>query len=85
MKIGKANITFDECNFERNKYIEKSIKLEKENKKLIRTLKNILKDEELSLHWWKNLMRGFDGDIAMRQHHTKQIRRIKNTLTNKGV
>lgn len=80
MRIGKGNITFDECNFERNKYIAKCSKLEKENKKLIRTLKNILKDEELSLNWWKTCMRDFDGDISCIDYHKKNIRRIKNTL-----
>ena len=47
---------------------------------LLRTLKNILKDEEAALHWWKNMMYDYDGDNAMRDHHTKNIRRIKNVL-----
>jgi len=47
---------------------------------LLRTLKNILRDEEAALHWWKNSMYDFDGEHAMREHHTKNIRRIKNVL-----
>jgi hypothetical protein len=80
-------ISFDECNFERNKFIEKSRKLEKENKELlnqVKKLKRVLNRlricEEASKEWWNSDMKGYDGDIAMREHHTKNIRRIKNVL-----
>ena len=80
-------ITFNECNFERNKFIKKSRKLEKENKELLKQVKKLKKvfnrlldSEEQSKKWWKTDMRGFDGDITMREHHSKNIRRIKNAL-----
>lgn len=80
-------ISFQECNFERNKFIEKSRKLEKENKELLKQVKKLKKvlnrlriSEEASKKWWNNDMKGFDGDIIMQEHHTKQIRRIKNVL-----
>lgn len=80
-------ITFEECNFERNKFIEKSRKLEKENKELskqVKKLKKVLNKllimEESSKEWWKTTMRGFDGDYAMKKHHTNNIRKIKNAL-----
>ena len=84
-------ISFEECNFERNKFIEKSRKLEKENKELLNQVKKIKRvlnrlriSEEASKEWWNSDMKGFDGDIAMREHHTKNIRRIKNVL-NKEI
>ena len=87
MKAGKGNISFQECNFERNKFIDKCRKLEKENKELLkqvkkyqRVLNKLCGSEEASKEWWSNDMWGFDGDVAMRKHHTKQIRRIKNVL-----
>jgi len=80
-------ISFEECNFERNKFIEKSRKLEKENKELlnqVKKLKRVLNRlricEETSKQWWNSDMKGYDGDVAMREHHTKNIRRIKNVL-----
>lgn len=80
-------ISFEECNFERNKFIQKSRKLEKENKELLKQVKKLKKVlnrlricEEESKEWWNSSMKGFDGDIAMREHHTKNIRRIKNVL-----
>tara|TARA_R100000988_G_C3978364_1_gene155468 strand:+ start:364 stop:615 length:252 start_codon:yes stop_codon:yes gene_type:complete len=80
-------ITFDECNFERNKFIEKSRKLEKENKELLKQVKKLEKvlnklliREQGSKEWWKTSMHGFDGDVAMKEHHTNNIRRIKNAL-----
>lgn len=39
-------ISFEECNFERNKFIEKSRKLEKENKELLNQVKKIKKSFE---------------------------------------
>jgi hypothetical protein len=84
-------ISFEECNFERNKFIQKSRVLEKENKELlnqVKKLKRVLNrlriSEEASKEWWNSDMKGFDGDIAMREHHTKNIRRIKNVL-NKEI
>ena len=80
-------ISFEECNFERNKFIQKSRVLEKENKELLkqvkklkRVLNRLLISEEATKEWWSSDMNGFDGDITMREYHTKNIRRIKNAL-----
>jgi len=43
-------------------------------------LTNVLISEEASLDWWICEMNGFDGDIAMREHHRKQVKRIKKAL-----
>jgi hypothetical protein len=49
-------------------------------KKLKRVLNRLRICEEASKEWWNSDMKGYDGDIAMREHHTKNIRRIKNVL-----
>ena len=47
---------------------------------LLRTLKNILRDEEASLHWWSVTIDENDCIDIMIEYHKKNIRRIKNVL-----